>query len=193
MHETNEPLYCTQCGKKIPGASLFCDQCGTPVSPIVQQPAQQLPAARRSKAVQIGVIAFVAFIFSCLVLFALVQWSAQGGGAGNANEDAKTPTVARQPDQLQPDIDSTLACLKMVRKGGEIDESFTYVTGTVKNTCGRDFSYVEVSFKLLDRDGNVVGTAVANQTNLKDGETWKFQAIGTPAAHRDRFERVSAY
>jgi hypothetical protein len=81
----------------------------------------------------------------------------------------------------------------MVRKKGEFDESFTYVSGTVKNTCGRDFSYVEVSFKLIDHDGNVVGTAVANQTNLKDGETWKFQAMGTPAAHRTRFEGVSAY
>jgi len=78
----------------------------------------------------------------------------------------------------------------LISKG---NKSFTYVSGTVKNTCGRDFSYVEVSFKLIDHDGNVVGTAVANQTNLKDGETWKFQAMGTPAAHHDRFEGVSAY
>ena len=197
MHETNEPLHCTRCGKNIPVSGQFCDQCGTPVSPIVQRPAQQLPAQqeadRRSKSGQLGVIAFVVFIFSCLVLFALVQWASQGGATNNASDDSKSPSVAHQPDQLHPDGDSTLRCLQMVRKKGEFDESFTYVSGTVKNTCGRDFSYVEVSFKLIDHDGNVVGTAVANQTNLKDGETWKFQAMGTPAAHRTRFEGVSAY
>lgn len=210
MSETNEPLYCTQCGKNIPGSSQFCDQCGTPVRPIVQQPAQP-QAARSSKAVQIAVVAVVAFLFCCLALFALVQWSAQGGATNNASNDPaycknfpfddkcpnheqyKSPGVAHQPDKLRPDGDSTLGCLQMVRKKGEVDESFTYVSGTVKNTCGRDFSYVEVSFKLIDHDGNVVGTAVANQTNLKDGETWKFQAMGTPAAHHDRFEGVSAY
>lgn len=145
------------------------------------------------------------------MVFAIVQWSAQGGAANTASDDAaycknfpfndkcpnheqyKGPSLAHQPDQLHPDRASALACLQMARKKGEIDESFTYVNGTVKNTCGRDFSYVEVSFKLIDHDGNVVGTAVANQTNLKDGETWKFQAIGTPAAHRDRFEGLSAY
>ncbi len=166
---------------------------------------------RRSKGAQIAVVVIVAFLFSGLVVFAIVQWSAQGGAANTASDDAaycknfpfddkcpnheqyKGPSLAHQPDQLHPDRASALACLQMARKKGEIDESFTYVNGTVKNTCGRDFSYVEVSFKLIDHDGNVVGTAVANQTNLKDGETWKFQAIGTPAAHRDRFEGLSAY
>lgn len=210
MSETSEPRHCTRCGKSIPGSSRFCDQCGAPVNSIVLPPAQP-QVAGMSKAAQITVIAFVALVFSCLVLFALLQWSAQGGAAGSASDDAaycknfpfddkcpnheqyKSPSIAQQPDQLQRDGDSTMACLKMVRKKGEIDESFTYVSGTVKNTCGRDFSYVEVSFKLIDREGNIVGTAVANQTNLKDGETWKFQAMETPASHHDRFEGVSAY
>lgn len=186
------------------------------MKPVVQPSAQPQPAPptipRKSRTVQIAAITIAAFLSFCFLLFALAQWSAQGGGAANNASDVaaycknfpfddkcpnheqyKSPSLAHQPDQLDSDGDSTLGCLQMVRKNGEVDGSFTYVRGTVKNTCGRDFSYVEVSFELLDHEGNVVGTAIANQTNLRNGETWKFQAMGTPAAHHDRYEGVSAY
>ncbi|MGA7291936.1 MAG: FxLYD domain-containing protein [Terriglobales bacterium] len=81
----------------------------------------------------------------------------------------------------------------MVRKRAVVDDFGTTITGTIKNDCGRDFSYVQVTFKLFDRSDNVVGTALANQANLKNGETWKFEATGTPAAHHDRLDEISAY
>ena len=74
-----------------------------------------------------------------------------------------------------------------------MDEFGTTITGTLRNNCGKDFSYIEVTFKLFDRAGNVVGTALANQTNLKAGETWRFKAFGTPAARHDRLDEISAY
>ena len=37
--------------------------------------------------------------------------------------------------------------------------------------------YIEVTFTLYDADGNNIGTALANTNNLKDGGTWKFEAI----------------
>lgn len=222
MQETNGPLCCTQCGKNISGLSRFCDHCGTPVRPMVQQPVQPQAthprAVRSSNTTHTAVIVFLVVVaLFVVVIFVIAPKGADIGSSqpktdypetGVSDEycknfpfdekcpnhkQYKSPNLAHQPDQLHPDGDSTLGCLQMVRKSGETDESFTYVRGTVKNICGRDFSYVEVSFKLLDRDGNVVGTAIANQTNLKNGETWKFQAMGTPAAHHDRFEGVSAY
>lgn len=86
------------------------------------------------------------------------------------------------------------SCLERGKRNSEVDEYevATTITGTVKNNCGRDFSYVEIGFKLFDHKGNVVGTAIANQTNLKAGETWKYKAVGEPA-HSNRFDSITAY
>ena len=53
------------------------------------------------------------------------------------------------------------------------------VTGTFTNTSGSELGYVQVSYNLFDADGNQVGTALANTSNLADGGTWKFEAFGT--------------
>ena len=52
-----------------------------------------------------------------------------------------------------------------------------YIEGTVTNNSGRDLSYVQILIPTYDADGNKVGSAIANVNNLKDGETWKFEAI----------------
>ena len=51
------------------------------------------------------------------------------------------------------------------------------IEGTVNNNSGRDLSYVQILIPTYDTDGNKVGSAMANINNLKDGETWKFEAI----------------
>ena len=53
----------------------------------------------------------------------------------------------------------------------------TYIVGTIKNNSGMEKGYIEVTFTLYDADGNNIGTALANTNNLKDGGTWKFEAI----------------
>ncbi len=52
------------------------------------------------------------------------------------------------------------------------------ITGSAKNTSKRMMSYVSITFTLYDSSGNVVGTAIANQSGLGSGETWKYSAIG---------------
>ena len=51
------------------------------------------------------------------------------------------------------------------------------IEGTVTYNSGRDLSYVQILIPTYDTDGNKVGSAMANINNLKDGETWKFEAI----------------
>jgi len=110
------------------------------------------------------------------------------------HDQYKASGIVHQPDQLHPDADSTSVCLERGKRSSEVDEYdiATTITGTVKNNCGRDFSYVEIDFKLFDHKGNVVGTAMANQTNLKAGETWKYKAVGVPA-YSNRFDSVTVY
>jgi hypothetical protein len=88
--------------------------------------------------------------------------------------------------------------LKLAHEGDEgvsvtQDEYFTKITGLLTNNCGRDLTYVEITYKLYDRAGNVVGTALANQDNLKAGEIWRFSALGRSGVFRYELEKVTAY
>lgn len=53
-----------------------------------------------------------------------------------------------------------------------------YIEGTVKNSNDKDYSYVQIEFVCYDKDGNNIGTAMANTNNLGANETWKFKAMG---------------
>ncbi len=69
----------------------------------------------------------------------------------------------------------------------------TVITGVIKNTCGRNFRYVQVTFKLFDNSGAVVGTALANQNNLDNGETWKFKAHAFTDFAKFRLDKITAF
>ena len=42
-------------------------------------------------------------------------------------------------------------------------------------------------------DGAVVGTALANQSNLDDGETWKFKAHALTEFAKYRLDKITAF
>jgi hypothetical protein len=218
MHETNRPLLCTQCGKSNPGSSLFCDQCGSPVRLTVQPVAQQQAAKSFNAAHSAAIVFLVVVALFVVVVFVIAPKGADTVSSKpnttnnstldlaeycknfafdeqcpNHDQYRTSPIAHPAPDQLHAGEDPSSVCLEMVRNRGEVDEFGTTVTGTVRNNCGKDFSYVQVTFKLFDRSGNVVGTALANQNDLKAGETWKFKAFGTPAAHHDTFLSITAY
>lgn len=50
------------------------------------------------------------------------------------------------------------------------------VCGTIINNSDHSFSYVQVEINLLDKNGAVVGSTIANINNLDAGQQWKFQA-----------------
>lgn len=50
------------------------------------------------------------------------------------------------------------------------------ITGTVTNVSGKDKSYVQISYTLYDKEGNLLGNAYANASDLKAGSSWKYEA-----------------
>ncbi|WP_291636449.1 FxLYD domain-containing protein [Clostridium sp.] len=52
-----------------------------------------------------------------------------------------------------------------------------YIVGTIKNTSNNSYRYVGVNINLLDKDGNLVGSTLANVKNLQGYKSWKFKAI----------------
>lgn len=111
-----------------------------------------------------------------------------GGAAGSGGE---APEAAPVQDAVPSD--STASSDSAVESGGEgqipsdyaiSNESFVdngygsySVTGTFANTSGKELSYVQISYRMLDADGAQIGTAWANTNNLPDGGIWKFDAM----------------
>ena len=55
---------------------------------------------------------------------------------------------------------------------------YVTITGSAKNTSNQTMDYVSITFTIYDAFGNVIGTAMDNQTNLGAGETWLYSAVG---------------
>ena len=58
------------------------------------------------------------------------------------------------------------------------------ISGYAKNTSNKAMDYVSITFTLYDSFGNVIGTAITNQTGLGPGQTWLYSAIGVSTTTR---------
>lgn len=67
-------------------------------------------------------------------------------------------------------------CLVLDRRtmDSESDEYAVYVKGTVKNTCDRGFTYVQVEINFYHPDGSLENSGLANVNNLGAGDSWSF-------------------
>lgn len=61
---------------------------------------------------------------------------------------------------------------------------YVTITGSAKNTSNKTMDYVSITFTLYDASGNVVGTALDNQSSLGSGETWIYSATGMSSTNR---------
>lgn len=52
-----------------------------------------------------------------------------------------------------------------------------YVEGVLVNNSDKDKNYVQVQFSASDADGNKIGSALDNVSNLGAGKSWKFKAM----------------
>ena len=76
----------------------------------------------------------------------------------------------------------------------EYNEYTSTATGTMTNQSGTAKRYVQVSIGLYDASGALLGSALANVTNLAAGTDWKYNAVGAVARFETcKVEEVSAY
>lgn len=52
-----------------------------------------------------------------------------------------------------------------------------YLEGIVTNNSDKEYSYAQIEFICYDKDGNNIGTAMANTNNLLGNQTWKYKAM----------------
>jgi hypothetical protein len=72
---------------------------------------------------------------------------------------------------------------------------YGYIVGSIRNNTDHRYNYVQVSFSLYDRNGNRIGTALANTSGLGPGETWRFKApvIDADEVSSYDFEEIVAW
>ncbi len=104
----------------------------------------------------------------------------------NEDEENSTAKEAKQ-DIAQKLSDGEFSVVKKA-KGKKEAMGALYISGTLKNETDEDKSYVQVSFNVLDKDGNLIGTAFANVNHLKAGGTWKYKAMCADADGYKKFE-----
>lgn len=66
--------------------------------------------------------------------------------------------------------------------GNESGEYNGYAKGTVRNTCDRNFSYVQVEINYYSPSGALEESGLANVNNLGPGESWSWKTIGQGTA-----------
>ena len=95
------------------------------------------------------------------------------GGVGGAMSEGEAVEEGNEVVEKEVKVDK----YQVEITSGYNDGYALYIEGTVTNNSGRDLSYVQILIPTYDADGNKVGDAMDNINNLKDGETWKFEAI----------------
>ena len=85
------------------------------------------------------------------------------------------PTQTTQPSQAKPAPEAR-PDLELLEVSSTSDAFTRYVVGKVRNNTNRTYTYVQVEINLYDKDGNQVGSTLANVNNLEPGAVWSFKA-----------------
>lgn len=109
---------------------------------------------------------FVGFIILCVMV-----------GASSRPSTGLGSSTASLPGAAVPAGDSTLH-LAAISRWSVGAFGMVEIHGTAINNSGHDLSYAQISFRLLDKEGAQVGTALANVANLSSGSRWRFTASG---------------
>lgn len=114
-----------------------------------------------------------------LGILALVVIGGIYGASQGSKNDVKVTTSqnTEKKEEKKDEKKEEKAAYEVTDVKVEKDEFSTYVTGILKNNTDKEKSYVQITFPVNDKDGNKVGTALANVNNLGAGKTWKFKAV----------------
>jgi hypothetical protein len=120
-----------------------------------------------------------------------------GGDEDDGRDEGANGDDGRNYDEQYPDAwaYNENQGLVLFDVSAEADRYTLTITGEVLNAGGEDYDYVQLSFGLFNDREQKVGTALANISNLAAGQTWRFEALGSPSerAATFRLEEITAF
>lgn len=119
-------------------------------------------------------------VLAVLVVLWLLGSALGGGDNNNNNSNVATTTETKEegtPEEKPAQEEKKDYELTDVKVTEPDTIGTVYVTGILKNNTDKDKSYVQVDFPVYDTDGNKLGSAFDNISDLKAGGTWNFKAM----------------
>jgi hypothetical protein len=125
---------------------------------------------KKDRSGELGALAAVVALVLLVAVYYLVKsWISDPPPGQSPTERPTTRPEITQAAPAEPKGD-----LNLIERHQEIRDGDRYLVGIVKNVSKKTFSYVEISYRLKDEEGNIVGNAMTNTGTLRPGETWKF-------------------
>ncbi len=157
-------MKCPKCGADCVEGASFCSECGEPIAFAQAAKLEAGGSNAKSKVsarkkVLVGVLAVVMLVV-----------------IGFATGVIKVGPITSHP------VKDYGNGYEITYKGLEIDKAANMVdiTGKVKNTTGNNAN-ITMLWRLMDADGNEVGTAVAEADSVDPGKTADFDGLCIPS------------
>lgn len=163
-------INCPACKVDNKASSRFCSDCGSPLSmftaprTIVERgPSLEVVKSESSPRKLVVIVTLMTVGFGAIIALVVFGSTRQDPVIGNSSST------------------DYATCLIVTPASGSLGDSNTdgsNIEVSVRNTCGRSLIDVEVTYKLYDSSGNVVGAATgANHGGFDAGETMQLKAI----------------
>lgn len=175
---------CPSCGSK--NRLTVCKVCGTQVA----KNAKRCPkcGAKMPKPIYKKWWFWVIIV---IMLFTIPFPSKETSTTPESVVDEPIATVTPKPTPTPTEAPPVLELVGGIEgTEGVWDGYGMHVTGKVKNNSNQNLSYVEIRFSLYDEQGNMIGSALANEFNIDANGVWSFDAIGTSWTPVDTYKCV---
>jgi hypothetical protein len=87
----------------------------------------------------------------------------------------------------------TQSTLELLGDAGTTDRYSTTITGRVRNNSPKTYRYAQITFKLYNKAGEQVGSALANVNGLEGNGTWAFKAVGLHPSDKYVLNEISGF
>ena len=165
--------YCSNCGNQINEGEGFCSKCGTKVGAVqTSQPVNKKKGGLPAWAIVLIVLGVIFF----LLVGCVAGCTASLNKTLEDNKSASEGNVSNGDNNNTTTASTTFTYQVDKQYNGDYGIGY-YIEGKVKNNADKDFSYVQIEFICYDKQGNNLGTAIANTNNLLGGQTWKYKAM----------------
>ena len=111
--------------------------------------------------------------FILLIVLGLIIGIASGGETETTVTETETTVTEEVKEKPKAPTVVEKYNLQVIETSVGALDTFKVVGTLVAN---KDYDYIQIEIPCYDADGNNVGTAIANASNIGKGETWKFEA-----------------
>lgn len=206
-----ETVYCIECGEEISSNTAFCPECGSEQDIGVEEGERsgsdeaeseglryKFPGISKGNTTRRNVLIGTGYsILGLGVLGAAAgdednNTERTGGDTGPTNGDSGGGEEEEYPNAWYVHDPTGIVIHDVEASAGQF--SLT-IEGEATNESGSDYSYVQITFEVLDSSDTKLGDALANTSGLDAGQRWRFEALGTSVENADSFRLgdVTAY